>query len=180
MGSCNYLELNQIEGIRERTKYFDKAQGGRASAIVWQGNLVWEDGSNRDLAEGGVGVMCDSSWIDKDNWTEVKENLSFQKIFAQEKLEDAVKCFTAAKDALSQQGNSALDSGRKPPENETLKEIKLLKEAVKKWTRKLDAILNKLHPVPKEYEYSQDEMERMEVNRSDAENFMEALSEIEI
>lgn len=178
---CNKAELEKITGTANRWKFFDKSQeGGMATAIIWEAHLIWENGSYRELGDGNVGIMADATWLDPDDFNEVRENLCYQKIFAQQKLEDAVKYFECARDALNQQVTLALDSGNLPPEKEALKEIKVLRSNVRKWSKKLDKILDKLNPVPEEIEYTEDELERMEVNRNDATNFLEALGEIQI
>ena len=176
--ACNRSELEKIVGTSNRFRFFDKNQKG--GSIVWQGSLIWENGSYRDFREECLGPMADASWINLEDIDEVRENLNYQRIYCQQKLEDSVKHFEAAKDSLNTQATSASTSGTVPPEKSMLKEVKLLKREVQKWSRKLDNILDKLNPQPEPIEYSKEQMEDMNQNRNDAENFLNELSEIQI
>ncbi len=176
--ACDKSELEKISGTSNRYRFFDKSQEG--GTIIWQAHLIWENGSYRELSDGCVGIMADATWFDTNNLNEVRQNLCYQKVFAQEKLEDAVKQFTAARDALSEQASMALNNSSPAPEKNHLKELKKLRVNVRIWEKKLTKILELLNPAPQEIIYTDEEREKMWANQTDAQNFLEALSEIQI
>ncbi len=179
--ACDKFELERIFGLKNRIEFFDSHQeGGRAAAIVWNGSFVWESGSNRELSLDCTGIMQDGSWINPDNLNEVLENLYWQKVFAERKLDDSTKLFERAKDASLKEADNLSYSGAEAPQTSHLDEIKKLRKTVKRWQRKLSVILDKLHPEPEPIQFSEQEIQRMNQNRSDADNFRSALEKIQI
>jgi len=179
--TCNMSELNQIEGCAERVKFFEKCQeGGRAGAVVWQGWLVWPNGSNRELAGGNIGRLSDASWFDKSNPQEVKENLWFRIRFCQCKLEDSISIFESAKAEIKRRADDASVFGSAPPAVEEIKQLRRLKHICKQWQAKLNELDEILNPQSEPYVPSEQERKMMNKNRDEADSILNSLKVLEI
>ena len=121
--ACDKNELNNRIGAAARVAYFDESQGGKSSAIVYEGNYVWQDGSYRSMSQsdfglGGVQMMC-ASWVNRKDPLEeqgVRDNLWFRIRYADQKLQDSIQEFEAAKSDLKKRTKDAELYGTPPPE----------------------------------------------------------------
>ena len=182
--SCDQSKLNEISGVGERINYFDQSQeGGQPAAIIWGGNLIWANGSNREIGHGVdlyVASMMDCSWYDLTDSREVRKLYCWKKKYAEVKLEDSIKEFSAAKKELKRRADIALVSGSVPPGIEEVRQVKRLRHQVIKFNRMLEAIEEILNPTQETYQYSEQELKRMDKNRTEADRILSSLEKIEI
>lgn len=178
--SCDMSELNLRIGIQDRVRYFDESQGGRSAAIVYNGHFVWPDGSNRELSDGGTGVLSDASWIDADDEQQVRLNLWWQKRFVERKLEDSIKEFEREKSALRNRASDVAVYGGVSPTKDEVKQLRRLRHFVKQWGKKLDVLNEKLNPQPEPFLRTKKELEVMRQNQDDASSILDDLQKIEV
>lgn len=178
--SCDLSELNKRIGVQDRVAFFEECQGGRAAAVIWAGWLVWESGSSRELVGGGWGRMQDASWYDTNEPQQMRELLSFKIRFCQQKLEDAITEFEAAKSEIKSRAQNAAVSGFQPPDKSELKQLRRLRHSVRQWEERLNELDAILNPPKEPYQYSEQEQKVMEENRNQADDVLSALDKLEV
>ena len=181
--ACDINKLNEFTLAADRANYFDKENGGLASAVIYRGSYVWESGSNREIAHGimlNVAPMKDATWYDFTiNYSEQgerRELWSWQRRFLEQKVEDARKELAAAKKELRERTKGAKESGSIPPSEDELKGIKKLLKVKVGWERKLGEVLDKLFPEPEEP--TPEELTVMNKNRDAASSLLSSLQSI--
>jgi len=178
--ACSLSELNQRVGVQDRVKYFEECQGGRAAAVIWNGWMIWETGTARELAGGGQGLMRDATWVDKNDLQEVKKTLWFRIRYYQTRFSDAIKEFEAAKAELTKRAQYSSVHGSQAPDKDEYKQVRRLRHKVKGFEKKLTDLFLILNPEPEPVTYTKEQMEVMEKNRNQSDKILSELKTLEV
>ena len=179
--SCDRGELDKRFGIRDRVLYFEESQeGGRNSAVEYNGVLIWENGSNRELAEGGSGCLMDASWYDTSDAMQVRELLWYKIRYVQARLEQAIEKFEDAKKQLTAKAHQASIHGSPSPTLEQLKYVRRLRHEVIKFNRKERELMELANPAPEPFVYTEEQIKTREMNMAEADKILNSLNALEI
>ena len=177
MNSEELQKLSTLTAPVERVKYWDDCHGGRASAVKKNDNLIFEDGSYRET--GIECTMCDAECILKDPFQNGRGKVNrLRLIFAEIKLEDAVKEFEAAKEELEKRIDEAEDNGTPPPDESEIRHLRKLQNRVVRLIRKHNLIFDEVNPP--EIPFSKAETERRNRNRVESQKMKEKVVNIEV
>ena len=179
--SCDRSELDKRFGIKDRVTFFEECQeGGRNSAIEFSGTLIWENGSNRELCEGGAGCLMDATWYDAGDAMQVKELLWYRIRYVQARLEQAIERFETAKKQLTDKAHYASIHGSPSPTPEQLKYVRRLRHEVIKFNRKENELMELANPAPEPFVYTEEQIKTRELNMKEADKILNSLNALEI
>jgi len=183
--ACTQKDFNNFQGTsKEKVMFFDKQNGGLSSAITYNNEYVWQDGSHRALCAGEYQyvLMYDATWVkDCKDPRIIREYLWYRARYVQQKLQDSIVEFEAAKNELERRANLSAQYGANlPPDKLELKQVKRLRHVCRQWEKKLvelDALLN---PQSEEYVPSDEERKIMNENSHQAISILDELKSLEV